>query len=169
MLLRRLFIPVLIVSWLGACGDDTTTTPDKGMVADAGGDTTMATDTGLVDTSMGSDATGSDATAGVSFAKEIQPILTSTCAKSGCHTGASPKAGMDLSAGKAFASLMSKATLCGTLKRAEPNKPDESFVVQKLEGKGSCFAGQKMPLTGTLPAGGLDSIKKWITEGAKDN
>ena len=80
---------------------------------------------------------------------EIQAaVFTPTCATSGCHAGANPSAGLDLSdADTSHAALVNMPSSQGTLLVA-PTLPDESYLVHKIEGAQT--AGQRMPL-GRMP------------------
>jgi hypothetical protein len=157
----KALVLVLIVGFIG-CGDDSHPPPvtDSALIADAGADAAL--------TDMGGDmAQGDAATAG--FAGTVQPIFTASCAGGNCHGGSTPKAGLELVASKAYAALVGVAsTNCSNLKRVEAGAPDKSFLVQKVEGAGSCFKGQKMPIGGgSLTTAQIDAIKAWITAGAK--
>jgi hypothetical protein len=49
--------------------------------------------------------------------------------------------------------------------RVAPNDPDNSYLIQKLEGTAS--AGAIMPPFGTpLDQATIDAIRQWITDGA---
>jgi hypothetical protein len=106
----------------------------------------------------------------------IEPTLTSiqsnvfTPICSVCHSptpavGAPP--GFDLSTeGASFASLVNVASVqVGTLDRVEPGNPNQSYLVQKLEG--TAAQGVQMPAGGTpLDAGTIAAIRQWIANGA---
>lgn len=100
----------------------------------------------------------------------MQPILTSSCATTGCHRGATAKAGLDLSAGKAHAALVGvEATQCSDGRLlVEPGAPSESYVMDKITNTDLCSGG-KMPKNGTLPSGDAATIANWICGGAPDN
>jgi Stigma-specific protein, Stig1 len=107
---------------------------------------------------------------GVSFSAEVQPIFTSNCATIGCHTGAMPKQGLNLSSGKAFANLVGQpATECsGGRQRVKPGDPSNSYVMDKMLGVDLCF-GSKMPKLSSLPSAQIQTISDWICEGAPNN
>ena len=99
---------------------------------------------------------GSDITETMSFAKDINPILTSSCALSGCHAagGHAP----NLTAANAYASL----TGGGYVKA---NDPDNSVVMLWLTGK----KNPAMPL-GSGPNSQINAkIYAWINQGAQNN
>jgi mono/diheme cytochrome c family protein len=89
---------------------------------------------------------------------------------SGCHSGPTSSnlpSGMDLSdANASFASLVGVASLqVGTLLRVEAGNPDDSYLVQKIEG--TAAVGQRMPAGGNrLDQALIDDIREWITNGA---
>ncbi len=84
----------------------------------------------------------------------------------GCHSGADADAGLDLSAGSAWASLVGAAsTEAPGRTRVVPGDPDASYLVAKLEGT----AGDQMPLGGAaLPAATIATVRAWISAGAPD-
>jgi hypothetical protein len=97
---------------------------------------------------------------------QIQTIVfTPTCATVGCHTGAGAQAGLNLSdADTSFLELVGvPSSQNAAISRVAPTDPDNSYLIQKLEGN----AGSQMPLG--LPA--LDpaviaEIRQWIADGA---
>jgi hypothetical protein len=87
----------------------------------------------------------------VSFANDIQPIFTKSCALSSCHNGSKAP---DLSAGKAYAELMS-GNYVDTL------NPKQSVIY-------TCMApGGSMANFSTKTES--DYVLTWIEQGAKDN
>ena len=77
---------------------------------------------------------------------------------------------MTLASGSAHAALVGVASKqCSTLKLVEAGSPSKSYLVQKIEGSGSCFANKQMPVGGTLSAAQISTIKSWITAGAKND
>jgi hypothetical protein len=97
-------------------------------------------------------------------------IFTPSCAKSGCHAGSTPAQGMNLSDGQTFANTVGVAsTEAPSLNRIEPGDPDNSYLVQKVEGTAS--VGGRMPLDGPpfLSNGQIQSLRDWIAAGAEDN
>jgi len=108
--------------------------------------------------------------ASTSFANDVQPILTASCALSGCHSVASPSAGMNLAAGQSFKSLVNVASgEAPTMKRIQPSDGYMSYVYQKVA-LTSPPAGAQMPLVGSkLDNARLQTVLNWIEEGARDN
>ena len=100
-------------------------------------------------------------------------VFTPIC--SGCHNGSNAPGGplpgsQNLNAGDSFASLVGVASLeQPTLKRVKPQDPDNSYLIQKLEGAAG-ISGSRMPLGGPfLDQATIDQIKSWIASGALNN
>jgi len=95
-------------------------------------------------------------TSTVSFSKDIVPILTSDCAKSGCHNGSiSP----NLTSANAYTSLVN-----GNFTNTAT--PTNSLVYLWLTGKEAAT----MPLGGTPNPSNINGyILAWITQGANNN
>ena len=101
---------------------------------------------------------------------EIQAaVFTPTCATSGCHAGAGAPQGLQLDEANSFALLVGVASSeVPAVQRVAPGDPDNSYLIQKLEG--TATVGQQMPLNGTpLPQNEIDTIRQWITDGAIDD
>jgi hypothetical protein len=100
-------------------------------------------------------------------------IFGPTCAVSGCHSGPTSSVlptGMDLtSTANSFAALVNVASLqVGTLNRVTPDDPDNSYLVQKLEG--TAAVGGRMPQGGPfLDQATIDMVRQWIADGAMNN
>jgi hypothetical protein len=103
-----------------------------------------------------------------SYASDIQPIFTSSCATSAsCHQSPGQQ-GLILSTGQSYALLVNvSSTEVPALKRVRPAKIDSSYVADKLDGTQT--VGARMPLGGTLSSTSIQLIKNWIAQGAKDN
>jgi hypothetical protein len=110
---------------------------------------------------------------GVSFCRDIQPIFTANCALSGCHAGAAPQQGQNLSAGNAYANIVNVASReVPALDRVEPGDPANSYLVHKIEGTAALVGGEdtRMPLgLEPLPQADIDLIRAWIAAGAPNN
>ncbi|MGI9326793.1 MAG: CHRD domain-containing protein [Pseudomonadales bacterium] len=96
-------------------------------------------------------------------------VFTPSCAVSGCHSGASPPQGLNLSDGQAFSNLVNVASgEVPTLNLVTPNDADNSYLVQKVEG--SAAVGSRMPLGQPALSNALiQDIRDWINDGAQDN
>jgi hypothetical protein len=101
------------------------------------------------------------ATLGSIQEKVFTPICTA------CHVGASAPQGLRLDAANSYALLVGVASAeqPGIL-RVAPGDPDNSYLIQKLEG--TAAVGNRMPLDGTpLSQADIDVIRQWITNGAQ--
>lgn len=148
---------------LWRCSDDGAVRTDSG-AADA-----APAEAGTPDVAT-ADAAPADGAAAVSFAGEVQPIFSASCASASCHGGAFPLEGLSLEAGKAYASLVGVLASQCSLNRVEPGDASQSYLTQKLEGAGSCFLGSRMPAgSAPLDSATLALIRAWIDQGAKDN
>ena len=97
-------------------------------------------------------------------------VFNTKCAFSGCHNSASQASGLDLSEGKAYSNLVNVPSQeVPQFKRVAPGNPNQSYLVMKLEGS-SGIQGARMPRGGSpLSQATIDSIKKWIADGAPNN
>lgn len=101
---------------------------------------------------------------------EIQTeIFNPSCAFSGCHGGASPAAGQNLSAGQAWSNLVNRpSSQNASFTRVIPGDAENSLLVMKVEGRAPF--GSRMPLGGAaLSSAQIQSIREWIDAGAQDN
>lgn len=93
------------------------------------------------------------------FDKVWKNTLSMTCAATGCHSGATPQAGMAFDKGQdeAYANLMSNGRV-----RAGDVRCGKATV--RLHSQGKSYV---MPPPGSnLPSGALCSISQWIANGA---
>lgn len=105
----------------------------------------------------------------VSFAADVQPILTQSCAKTNCHKGSAPDVGLDLAEGNAHADIVDVTTAqCGqTRKRIIPGDPEESYLLDKVRGVDLCDKSSRMPLLAAkLSEEKITTIQAWICGGA---
>lgn len=97
-------------------------------------------------------------------------ILTPSCAVSGCHGASGPQEGMNLSAGSAYSMLVGVASSQVPARmRVKAGAPDESYIINKLEGTNMKSGSSRMPQGGTLTAAQIKTIRDWITAGAKND
>lgn len=96
-------------------------------------------------------------------------VFTPNCATAGCHAGASAPQGLQLDAQNSFALLVGVASSeVPTVLRVAAGNPDNSYLIQKLEG--TAAAGGQMPLgRAPLPQATIDVVRQWITDGAIDD
>jgi hypothetical protein len=100
---------------------------------------------------------------------QIQTVIfTPTCATAGCHSGGVPAANLNLSnADTSHLELVGVATtdFAGGRTRVIPFDPDNSYLVQKLQGVN--IQGAQMPLgRPPLAQTDIDHIRQWIMDGA---
>lgn len=99
-------------------------------------------------------------------------VFGPTCATSGCHTGPTSgtlPGGMDLSSADAsFANLVGVTSIQQpSLSRVAAFDPDNSYLVQKIEGTAPAPNDSRMPFGGqALDAEVISNIRQWISEGA---
>lgn len=120
--------------------------------------------------SGGSGGRGNSAPAAASLFKiEIAPTLANTCAT--CHLTGAEAGNMALIPAKAIDNLVDVAAKdAPKLVRVVPGKPNESYLIMKLEGthvaKGG--TGAQMPFGAPpLPPEKIAKFRQWIAEGAK--
>lgn len=108
--------------------------------------------------------------ASVSFAADVQPIFTASCAGNGCHRGVMPQAGLNLSTGNAYLELVNvAASQCNDGRmRVLPGQPSSSYLIDKMMNVDIC-SGTKMPKLGVLGAGSIATVSNWICAGAQNN
>jgi hypothetical protein len=109
----------------------------------------------------------------VSYSTQVGPIFTASCGLNGCHAGAHPQQGLNLSTvSGAYAALVNQpATECGSgALLVKPGSVADSYVVDKLLGTNMC-SGAQMPGGGNaaLPQAKIDTIEAWIANGAPNN
>ena len=116
-------------------------------------------------------ACGSDDGSSIEPTKEaiFQDVFKGSCATSGCHD-ASGQGDLKLTGAGQLAEMVDKdafATKAAEegLKLVVAGKPEESYLIDRLENN---VYGTRMPQgQEPLPAEVIDSIKQWITDGAK--
>lgn len=141
---NRIFLPValiLFVSILWSCSSDNPTEPDPG---------------------------NNTSTAPLSKLSDIQTkVFNQSCALSGCHGATNNQATLLLTDGNSFSNLVNvQSLLFPQFKRVEPNNSANSLIIKILKGEVS----PRMPLNrDPLSATVIDSIAKWIDNGALNN
>ncbi len=96
-------------------------------------------------------------------------VFTPICAVPGCHVGASAQQGLMLdSVQNSFLDLVGvSSNEIPSLMRVDPGNPDNSYLVQKIEGAPS-IVGAQMPLNQPpLSTDQIDAIRQWILNGAE--
>lgn len=92
-------------------------------------------------------------------------VFTPIC--TACHVGASAPRGLRLDATNSYNLLVGiPSAEVPSIQRVKPGDPDNSYLVQKIEGHAA--VGAQMPLGGPpLPQATILVIRQWITEGAQ--
>lgn len=109
------------------------------------------------------------AAAGVTLARDIQPIFDSYCVY--CHMTGAAQGGLSLEPGASYSNLVNAASSESPLLRVEPGAPERSYLLHKLEGTHLRVGGkgERMPLGGgPLPANEIALIRQWIAQGAPE-
>jgi hypothetical protein len=107
----------------------------------------------------------------VSFAADVLPILSVTCAAADCHDEEGNSQGMVLTAGMAHAELVGvDSEQCGdSRQRVTPNNPGDSYILDKLRGEDLCD-GERMPYQlPPLSDAEIALIANWICHGAAND
>lgn len=111
------------------------------------------------------------ATAGaVSFSRDLVPVLRTQCAT--CHMTGQEAGQMALHPGAAYASLVNVKSPVVGLVRVVPGKPEQSYLLMKLNGTHLDHGGTgtRMPFgVPPLPQKVVDQFAAWIKAGAKNN
>ncbi len=105
---------------------------------------------------------------GPNFSEIQASVFSPDCATSGCHAGGNAAAGLNLEEANSYTMLVGiQSSQDAALQRVEAGNPDNSYLVQKLEGTAS--SGQQMAPGAPLPQSEIDVIRQWITDGALDD
>jgi len=115
---------------------------------------------------LGSGNSGSTPPLSADFASLQANIFSPICAAV-CHTGGGAPEGLRLDAADSFNLLVGvPSTEVPALLRVKPGDPDNSYIIQKLEGHAA--VGAQMPLGGPyLSVSTIAFIRQWITDGAQ--
>ncbi len=87
----------------------------------------------------------------------------------GHHGPTAAEAGLDLSEGRSFQSLVNVTSAQVGLDLVEPDDADNSYLIHKLDGRAG-IVGARMPPGGPfITDEALATLRQWIDEGARDN
>jgi hypothetical protein len=111
---------------------------------------------------------GSSTKKEISFSRDIQPILTKSCAVPECHVGPKPAKGMILTEDQAYNNLVNvKSKESPRQMRVAPGDLKKSYLYDKLTGNHN--DGDRMPPKKRLPKESIELFKVWILAGAPDD
>ena len=140
-------------------------------LARSGGQLALAFLAGYLASCDGGDGTGLPPASplGPRFSAIQANVFTPNCAVTGCHFGAGAPQGLRLDEANSYALLVGVAsTEESSISRVVPGDPDNSYLIQKIEG--TAASGQRMPLNApALPQATIDVIRQWISDGAIDD
>ena len=93
-------------------------------------------------------------------------VFDRSCAVAGCHAGSTAPLGLRLDAGFSYARLVGQASVeSPTQLRVAPGDPDNSYLLQKIEGNAA--VGGRMPLNQPpLAPEAIAAVRAWIAAGA---
>jgi hypothetical protein len=91
-------------------------------------------------------------------------VFTPIC--SVCHAGGAAPEGMRLDAANSYAMIVGvPSTEVPAVLRIKPGDPDNSYLIQKIEGRAA--VGAQMPYGGPpLPSATIAAMRQWVTDGA---
>ncbi len=104
------------------------------------------------------------------FSRIQVEIFTPSCALSGCHDTGTHQSNLDLSPGKAYLQIVNiPSAELPPLKRVVPSDPNNSYLLQKINGNKN-IAGIQMPI-GAAPLNSeqINLVQGWILSGAPNN
>lgn len=113
------------------------------------------------------------AAGGISFARQVQPILDAHCVQ--CHVREAPQGGLVLEEGMSYGMMVGKKSAATAMDRVKPGDPQNSYLLHKLNGTQAQVKGTGlgMPLVEgvyqSLPSKDIETVRKWIEAGAPDN
>ena len=108
-------------------------------------------------------------TFGANFSEIQSNIFVPNCATTGCHLGAGAPQRLRLDDANSYGMLVGvPSSESSSTLRVAPGDPDNSYLIQKLEGSAS--VGAQMPLGApALEQASIDVIRQWISDGAIDD
>lgn len=94
----------------------------------------------------------------VSYSRHMQPLFNQTCTFSGCHDAGQNQSPLKLTDYGSAVIAIPGIVVAG--------QPDQSTLALRIEGR----AGARMPLNrNPLNSNQITGIRKWISEGARNN
>ena len=100
---------------------------------------------------------------------DVEDLFRQRCGTGTCHGNETPDpaAGLDLVSPDPGPRIMgTMSTICEGRMRINPARPDDSFLLEKLEGpREGC--GDRMPLVGFLDQAEMACVRDWVREQAR--
>lgn len=98
---------------------------------------------------------------------DIKAKVFTNCLGAQCHSSSGNQGGLNLESGAAYSNLVNvQSVLFPQFKRVESGNSANSLLIKILKGEVS----PRMPFNGNALSGAtIDSIAKWIDQGALDN
>ena len=132
---------LLVVAGIAACGSDSPTGPTLPIAPPAGLQPTLS-----------------------SIQREI---FNPSCVEH--HGDHAIEGDLDLRDGQSYTQLVNHPAFQVALDRVEPNDPEASYLIRKIEGRPN-IVGDRMPPTAPfLSSAQVDVIRQWISAGAQNN
>ena len=135
--------------------------------------------TGLLLVAAGVAACGSDSPTGptvpIAPPSGLSPTLSSiqreifnpSCVEH--HGDHATEGDLDLQEGRSYAELVNRAAFQVALDRVEPNDPDNSYLILKVEGRSGIVGDRMPPNEPFLTSAQINVIRQWIDAGAQNN
>ena len=151
----------LLIPLLAACSG-------SGAGLDQNGNPLGSSSGGSSSSSGSSGGSSSSSGASADFQAIQDNVFTPICAQ--CHAGAGAPEGMQLSAGVSYGMIVNVPSQeQPSLLRIKPGDPDNSYLVQKIEGRAAVGAQMPDGCPATQPCldqATIDQIRAWVGEGA---
>ncbi|MCY4029460.1 MAG: hypothetical protein OXH75_24465 [Acidobacteria bacterium] len=105
----------------------------------------------------------------------LQPTLTSiqreifnpSCVEH--HGDHATEGDLDLRDGRSYTQLVNHPAFQVTLDRVEPNDPEASYLILKVEGRSGIVGDRMPPSAPFLSSAQIGVIRQWISAGAQNN
>lgn len=109
---------------------------------------------------------GSPPDSNATFTRVLGEVFVPSCARTGCHAGQAPQAGLNLEPAGAYANVVNRpSTQRPELLRVAPFDPESSYLVKKIRGDPD-IVGSPMPAEGSISAEARQLVVDWVRRGA---
>lgn len=100
------------------------------------------------------------------FTRVLGEVFVPSCARTGCHAGQAPQAGLNLEPALAYSNVVNRpSSQRPELLRVAPFDPQASYLVKKIRGDPD-IVGSPMPAEGSLSAEARQLVVDWVRRGA---